>query len=182
MNVCEDCVLRLFNKRHHNLQGIGNPFMGKLIILPDIDYNAYKSGDMSFSKQVDIINQHTSFTGGLSETYILPLIRCSETIGCEATEDVVKRCLTYLSQDFATYNFRHIMLCGSSVFRFLNGNISNLDNKIVVSSDNRLYYSNYSPLIKYVNNELFDKFVINLNRFLNSAFSEDYTGYEIIKL
>lgn len=40
-NPCDNCPLRLFNSKCHNLQGVGNPFMGKLIILPNVDYDAY---------------------------------------------------------------------------------------------------------------------------------------------
>lgn len=55
MNYCEDCVIRLFNNKHYNLQGIGNPYFGNCIIVPNVDYNAYKKGSMEFSKQVEII-------------------------------------------------------------------------------------------------------------------------------
>ena len=46
MNYCEDCVIRLFNTKHYNLQGIGNPYFGNCIIVPNVDYNAYKKGGM----------------------------------------------------------------------------------------------------------------------------------------
>lgn len=182
MSVCEQCALRLFNKKCHNLQGIGNPFMGKLIILPNVDYDAYKGKDMSFSKQVEIITQHTSFTGVLTETYILPLIRCNENISCDITEDIVYNCQTYLKQDFITYNFKHIMVCGNAVKRFFNSSIENLKDKIIISKNNRIYYFNYNPLIKFVDKDKFKEFVVNVDKFFNSSSNEDYTNYEIVNL
>lgn len=182
INPCDNCPLRLFNKKCHNLQGVGNPFMGKLIILPNVDYDAYQKKDMSFSKQIEIITQHIPFTGGLSETYIVPLIRCNEDIACDINEDIIRCCQTYLKRDFIKYNFRHILLCGSAVNRFLNSSISKLKDSIVVSKNNRLYYSNYSPFIKYIDNNKFDEFVNNTVRFLNSALNQDYSDYNIIKV
>lgn len=181
MNYCEQCALRLFNKKCHNLQGIGNPFNGKLIILPNVDYDAYKAKDMNFSKQVEVILSDISFTGVLTEVYILPLIRCNESIGCDITEDILIRCQQYLKEDFKTYNFKHIMLCGSAVDRFLHSSISKLKDKIVISANNRFYYSNYSPLIKFIDKERYKEFILNVDKFINSAMYEDYSNYEIIK-
>lgn len=42
MDVCKDCPMRLFNIKHHNLQGIGNPYFGICIVIPNVDYDAYK--------------------------------------------------------------------------------------------------------------------------------------------
>ena len=55
MDVCSECPIRLFNNKHYNLQGIGNPYFGNCIVVPNVDYNAYKNGSMGFSNQVKII-------------------------------------------------------------------------------------------------------------------------------
>lgn len=182
INPCDNCPLRLFNSKCHNLQGVGNPFMGKLIILPNVDYDAYKHKDMSFSKQVEVLMQHISFTGELAETYIVPLIRCNESLGCDINDDIIRNCQRYLAEDVKTYDFKHIMLCGSAVERFLHGSIYRLTDSIVVSGNNRRYYSNYSPLIKYVDKDKFNTFIIKVNDFLYSASNKDYSKYNIIKL
>ena len=182
INHCDNCPLRLFNKKCHNLQGVGNPFTGKLIILPNVDYDAYKQQDMSFSKQVEIITQHISSTGEQAETYILPLIRCNESLGYEVTEDIIIRCQEYLKQDFKIYDFKHIMLCGSAVNRFLHKSVKDLLDTIIVSSNNKLYYSNYSPLIKYVDKDKYDIFIHKLNEFIISSTYNDYGSYNMIKL
>ena len=44
MNICDDCPIRLFNSKHYNLQGIANPYFGNCIVVPNVDYNAYKKG------------------------------------------------------------------------------------------------------------------------------------------
>ena len=56
MNVCDQCPLRLFNNRGHNINGIGNIWSGSALVLPNVDIPAYKKQDMSFSSQVGIIN------------------------------------------------------------------------------------------------------------------------------
>ena len=50
MDVCSDCALRLFNTKHHNLQGIGNPYFGICIVIPNVDYDAYKKGNIGYSE------------------------------------------------------------------------------------------------------------------------------------
>jgi hypothetical protein len=181
-NPCDNCPLRLFNNKCHNLQGVGNPFMGKLIILPNVDYDAYKHKDMSFSKQVEVLMQNISFTGELADTYIVPLIRCNESLGCDINDDIIRNCQRYLAEDVKTYDFKHIMLCGSSVERFLHGSIYRLIDSIVVSGNNRRYYSNYSPLIKYVDESKFKTFVEKVDDFLYSATNNDYSKYDIVNL
>ena len=181
-NPCEECPLRLFNSKCHNLQGVGNPFMGKLIILPNVDYDAYKHRNMSFSKQVEVLMQHISFTGELADTYIVPLIRCNESLGGDINDDIIRNCQYYLAKDFKTYDFKHIMLCGSAVDRFLHSSIHSLINSIVISNNNRKYYSNYSPLIKYVDENKFEIFVSKVDDFLYSTSNNDYSKYNIINL
>lgn len=182
INPCDNCPLRLFNSKCHNLQGVGNPFMGKLIILPNVDYDAYKHKDMSFSKQVEVLMQHITFTGELAETYIVPLIRCNESLGCDINDDIIRNCQRYLAEDVKTYDFKHIMLCGSAVDRFLHTSINSVLNSIIVSNNKRLYYANYSPLIKYVDKDKFNIFITKVNDFLYSASNKDYSKYNIIKL
>lgn len=65
MDVCEDCPMRLFNIKHHNLQGIGNPYFGICIVIPNVDYDAYKKGNIGYSNQVEIIKSIISSTGSL---------------------------------------------------------------------------------------------------------------------
>lgn len=182
INPCNNCPLRLFNSKCNNLQGVGNPFMGKLIILPNVDYDAYKHKDMNFSKQVEVLTQHITFTGELAETYIVPLIRCNESLGCDINDDIIHNCQYYLAKDFKTYDFKHIMLCGSAVDRFLHTSINSVLNSIIVSNNNRFYYVNYSPLIKYVDKDKFNTFITKVNDFLYSASNKDYSKYNIIKL
>ena len=72
------------------------------------------------------------------------------------------------------------MLCGITVNRFLHRSINELKDKIVVSSNNRFYYSNYSPFIKYIDDDKYNEFIDNLIKFINSSVYEDYSGYQLI--
>ena len=56
-NICDSCALRLFNDKCHCLEGVGNPNYGTLIVVPNVDYNAYKNKGMTFSKYVEIIKK-----------------------------------------------------------------------------------------------------------------------------
>lgn len=182
MNYCEDCVIRLFNNKHYNLQGIGNPYFGNCIIVPNVDYNAYKKGGMEFSKQVEIIKSLISSTGELDDLYVLPLIRCNEYISCELNEDSYLKCIGYLVEDMKKYQFKNIMLLGSAGRRFLNCNISDYFDTIFVSINNRRYWVNYSPLINYTDSDKYEIFKSNLIRWYNSIKNNDFTNYKILNI
>lgn len=182
MNYCEDCVIRLFNTKHYNLQGIGNPYFGNCIIVPNVDYNAYKKGGMEFSKQVEIIKSIISSTGELDDLYVLPLIRCNEYVSCELNEDSYLKCIGYLIEDMKKYQFKNIMLLGSAGRRFLNCNISDYFDTIFISINNRRYWVNYSPLITYTDSNKYEIFKSNLIRWYNSIKNNDFTNYKILNI
>lgn len=185
MLVCENCPMRLFNTKNYNLKGIGNPHYGICIVIPNVDYQAYKKGSIGFSKQVeiikDIISSSSSSTGEL-DLFIVPLIRCNETISCELTDDIYYRCITHFANDIYKYNFKYIMLLGDAGRKFLNVSIKdNLDN-IFISSHNRCYIVNYSPLVKYIDDTKFEDFKSHLLKWYNSIRSKYFTNYNFIKL
>lgn len=182
MNYCEDCVIRLFNTKHYNLQGIGNPYFGNCIIVPNVDYNAYKKGGMEFSKQVEIIKSLISSTGELDDLYVLPLIRCNEYVSCELNEYSYLKCIGYLIEDMKKYQFKNIMLLGSAGRRFLNCNISDYFDTIFVSVNNRRYWVNYSPLINYTDFDKYETFKSNLIRWYNSIKNNDFSNYKILNI
>lgn len=182
MNYCEDCVIRLFNNKHYNLQGIGNPYFGNCIIVPNVDYNAYKKGGMEFSKQVEIIKSLISSTGELDDLYVLPLIRCNEYISCELNEDSYLKCIGYLVEDMKKYQFKNIMLLGSAGRRFLNCNISDYFDTIFISVNNRRYWVNYSPLINYTDSNKYEIFKSNLIKWYNSIKNNDFTNYKFLNI
>lgn len=184
MNPCENCALRLFNTKHHKLDGVGNPYFGNLIVVPNVDYTAYKKGNMSFSTQVEIIKEIiSSSTGELDNLFILPLIRCSENLGCKINEDIIKNCLYYYYQDVRKYNFKHILLLGKAGGQFIDGEIKNyLDTVIVNINNGKCFNINYSPLVKYTNDELFIKFKHYLIKWYNYAVKGYYSYNNIIHI
>lgn len=186
MNICEDCPMRLFNNKHYNLQGTGNPYFGNCIVVPNVDYNAYKKGSMGFSNQVEIIKEslHLSTGGvdGLEGLYIVPLIRCNESISCELDDVSYNRCLRHFANDVRKYNFKNILLLGDAARRFLNCDIFDNLNNLIISSNNRFYNVNYSPLIKYVNEEKFATFETYLRKWYSCCITQNFNTYNIIKL
>lgn len=182
MSVCDDCPMRLFNTKHYNLRGVGNPYFGKCIVIPNVDYDAYKKGDIGFSKQVEIIKSIISFTGELDDIYVVPFIRCNETISCELNDDIYNRCLTNFANDIRKYQFNDIMLLGEAGRRFLSCDINSYLDTILVSKNNRRYVVNYSPLIKYTDENKFEVFKSHLLKWYNAVTKRYYEGYEVKRI
>lgn len=163
-SVCEGCALRLYNTKSYNLQGVGNPFSGNCIVVPNVDYKAYKGKSMSFSSQIEIIKEVLIPLTGEEElnSFVVPLIRCNEQISCELDNITYTRCLQYFSSDVLKYDFKNILLLGTAARRFLNCNITEYLNSVMVSERGRRYFVNYSPLVKYSDDKLFETFKIKL--------------------
>lgn len=176
-NICELCPLRLYNVKGHNISGIGNALYGNCIVIPNVDYPAYKEQDMSFSNQVKIITDILSSTGELDNVYIVPLIRCNENISCQVNNDVINRCLSHFIDDIKQYNFNKILLLGNAARRFLNCDITDNLNIMFVSNNRRCYGVNYSPLIKYTNEEKFNVFKDKLIHWYNCVINNKFSGY-----
>ena len=115
MSPCDSCALRLFNDKCHCLEGVGNPNYGTLIVVPNVDYNAYKNKGMTFSKYVEIINEVLSpSTGGLEEYYVTPLIRCKLYDECPIDRRMIINCSAHTFKDIHKYNFTKILLLGKA--------------------------------------------------------------------
>ena len=181
-DVCTGCAMRLFNTKHYNLQGIGNPYFGKCIVIPNVDYIAYKKGDIGFSKQVEIIKSIISSTGELTDIFSVPFIRCNETISCELNDDIYRRCLTNFANDVKKYDFQDILLLGEAGRRFFTCDINQYLDTIIISSNNRRYCVNYSPLVKYIDDNKFEIFKSHLLKWYHSVNNKTYNGYEILRV
>lgn len=189
MNICDSCPMRLFNEKHYNLQGIGNPFLGKVIVIPNVDYDAYKLGDMSYSHQVSLIQEvledrliyHHSSTGvELFNLYILPLVRCNEVVSSGLDNASYHRCLQLFAEDVKKYDFQDILLLGEAARRFLSVDaLKPYLNNLFVSKNKRRYAVNYSPLIKHTGEYHYDIFKDNLIKWFNFTIEHDYSQYDI---
>lgn len=183
MNVCEDCPMRLFNDgKQYNLQGIGNPHFGRIIVIPNVDYAAYQHKSIGFSEQVKIIEEVLISSTGVLDIleclYIVPLIRCCDKLGCELTDDIYNKCIINLAEDFKHYNPKNIMLLGEAGKKFLNCNIKGYTNHVFISQHKRNYFINYSPLVKYTNEQLYEEFKTNIIKWFNSCITGVY-DYQI---
>lgn len=180
VNICDDCALRLYNTKSYNLQGVGNPYKGNVIVVPNVDYKAYKGKSMDFSTQVEIIEDVLHLSTGVEESnfYVVPLIRCNEQISCEVDDATYNKCLQYFAQDVRKYNFKNILLLGNAARRFLNINIHEYLNTIIVSKNQRRYFVNYSPFIKNIDEDMFNIFKDNLIKW-NAAINTEMYDYNI---
>lgn len=179
---CNNCALRLFNNKGYNLQGKGMTFYGNGIVIPNVDYNAYKKQNIDFSNQVEIISDCVLFSTGedvLDAFYITPFIKCKENKQCLVNNDIINNCINYLSNEIVSYNLQKILLLGSCGKRIFNINIEDYMDTIIVCK-NRLYFFNYAPGIKYFDDDKYDKFCRNLNHYINSCRSMDFSKYKII--
>ncbi len=182
-NPCEQCALRLFNNKCHNLKGVGNPIYGKIIVVPNVDYLAYKNKCMSFSKYVEIINEvlHSS-TGGIDDYFIVPIIRCSIVDKCPLTEDIIKRCLIHTIKDINNTNAIKILLLGDAARYYLGiSDISTYTNTLFISKERNIrgYAVSYSPFVKYTDSTKYNEFCDNLLKWYNACKDNKYNGYEI---
>ena len=186
MDICEDCPIRLFNNKHYNLHGVGNPYFGNCIVVPNVDYSAYKKGSMGFSEQVKIIKEVLNLATGeqdnLYDIYIVPLIRCNESISCELDDASYYRCLRYFVEDVRKYQFKRILLLGDAGRKFLNCDITENLDTLMVSTNKRFYNINYSPLIKYKDNDKFFMFETYLIRWYNWCKSQISTYDKVIRI
>lgn len=182
-NVCENCALRLYNTKSYNLHGVGNPFSGNCIVVPNVDYKAYKGKSMSFSSQVEVIKEVLIPLTGEEEpnSFIVPLIRCNEQISCELDNITYTRCLQYFASDVLKYDFKNILLLGTAARRFLNCNITEYLDTVMVSEKGRRYFVNYSPLVKYSDDKLFETFKEKLIHWYKCV-SNDMFDYNFILL
>ena len=175
-NNCQECALRLFNKKGYCISGCGNPLSGRMIVVPNVDYKAYKNVNLSFGSQVDIIKEYVD----INDVYIVPLIRCNETISCDVNADIINRCLYYLGVDLIKYDITDVLLLGSAVVRFFGISIKEIINKLIISSRNRRYTGSYSPLIQFVNDDKFKEFVEHLQNWYISSKYNNFNNYEIM--
>lgn len=187
--ICTNCSLRLFNK-HYNLKGVGNPNSGNVIIIPNIDYNAYKHGSLAASEQVDIIKSvitesHISSTGGLlTNVFITPLLKCSDIPSSyPIDENVIKLCFNYIINDFKMYNFNNVLLCGAAANLMLNiSALSKYTDKCFISSNLRKYVVTYNPLIKHIDEDKFKTFKVHLEKWYASCIYNDFSLYETFNM
>lgn len=183
-NICNDCVLRLFNDKCYCLKGVGNPLYGKIIVVPNVDYDAYKNKGMTFSKYVEIINEALSpSTGGLNDYFIVPLIRCKLTDKCPLNNNIISRCIIHTIRDIVNTHAVKILLLGDAAKLFLSiTDISNKTDKLYITKDNgniRGYCVSYSPFVKYIDDNKYKEFCNHLIKWYNANKDNNYNGYEI---
>lgn len=181
--VCEGCPLGLFNTKCKCLSGVGNPMSGMIIVVPNVDYNAYKNRGMTFSKYVEIINEIIiPFTGGLEQLapFIVPLIRCKLDDKCPITKDIIRKCMLYTFNDIKRYNIKKIMLLGDAATN-LGFSVTNDNNKLCVI-DSFVYSTNYSPFIKFIDDNKYKEFCNRLIKWISANKDNNYNGMKIIKV
>ena len=181
--VCEDCPLGMFNTKCKCLSGVGNPMSGMIIVVPNVDYNAYKNRGMTFSKYVEIVKETiTSLTGGLEQLdpYIVPLIRCKLDDKCPVNENIIHRCMLHTFADIRMNAINKIMLLGSAANNF-GFDITKGKDKLYYIAP-YVYSTNYSPFIKFIDDNKYDEFRNRLVKWLTASKDNNYNGMEIIKL
>ena len=181
--VCDNCALGMFNIKCKCLHGVGNPMSGMIIVVPNVDYNAYKNKGMTFSKYVEIVKDAiTSSTGGLEQLdpFIVPLIRCKLDERCPINELITRRCMLHTFADIRVNNIKKIMLLGSAANDF------GFD---ITKGKDKLYYiapfvysTNYSPFIKFIDDNKYDEFRNRLVKWLTANKDNNYNEMEIVRI
>lgn len=184
MTPCDDCALRLFNDKCHCLNGVGNAWSGKMIVVPNVDYQAYKNKDMTFSKYVEVIKEVLSPSTGELDCYIVPLVRCKLNEKCPVDKHLIRRCGLYLFTEMRVYNINKILLLGQAADLLISDSISNNVNKIFIGNGtmNRGYSVSYSPLVKYIDDAKYKDFCNHLIKWYNADKYNNYDGFEIVRI
>lgn len=158
-NYCVDCPLKLLKCKHHKIQGIGNLFSQNIIVIPAIDYNAAKSGNLMDDKQVKEILSTLSSTGGvdglLSDVYIVPLIRCPESNEIPINKAVFEHCILYLYEEYEMSLPINIIFLGKTYKHIRFVDITFGDRNYVKFNAHNVYYTyTYSLLNTTHKNEV----------------------------
>lgn len=173
INVCDNCPLRLYNTKRHNFPGVGDMYSNVCILVPSVDYDAYKAKDFEQSEHVKIIKSIISPTGEL-DWYIAPYVRCYN-MGNTISIDIVNRCYEHFKE--IQSNFTDILVCGEVVnyIGFILRNV--VGSAVRLKSGVRLYF-NYSPLVKYADSDKFEVFKENLIKFRNAVTYKDASQFK----
>ena len=180
-SVCDDCALRLFNSKGHNIQGIGTALYGNMIVLPYIDKSAYKLQRLDYSKLVSILCDSSMGELPINYAYITSIIKCRETINLEMTDDIRNRCITYLTKEVIEFKPRTILCLGNAAHQLFNVPVSKLIDKIIVSNG-IIYFFNYSPGVAKYDADKFEEFKQHYAKYYGAIKNKNYYGYEIIKV
>lgn len=185
-NICNDCALRLFNTKGHNIHGVGNAHYGNMIIMAYVDKESYKAQNYSFSKGVQMLNNHCiSSTGELitNYCYITPAIKCKIPITFEIGNDIIKRCTYILCREITQYNIRLVMLIGSANKLFGCSPIGDINIVHVtrnLSKDGFIYYF-HLPNVFYGNptEELIKTFNDGFSNWYNAIKTFNFNNYKM---
>ena len=183
MNICEDCPLGLFITKCKCLSGVGNRMSGMIIIVPNVDYNAYKNKGMTFSKYVEIVKETIiSSTGGLEQLdpFIVPLIRCKLDERCPINERIVSKCALYTFADIRINNIKKIMLLGRAATSFGFDITKGKDKLYYVAPF--VYSTNYYPFIKFIDYNKYDEFRNLLVNWLTAHKDNNYNVMELVNI
>jgi len=184
MNNCEGCPLGMFSTKSKCLTGVGNPMSGKIIVVPNIDREAYKNESMSFSSYVDIITHLLIPSIGRIEEldcYIAPFIRCKLDEKCPITRDIASKCMQYTFAEITQYNIRKVMFMGSAAFYAKFPPTSQTKNLIYLMNGVG-YSTNYSPFVKYRDNMKYRDFCNRLTTWYSADKTNNYNGMQIIRV
>lgn len=181
--ICENCPLRLFNPDDKVcIEGTGDMYSDKLIVLPYIDKNASKYGIDNGMLFEDIKSVVDSSTGGYMEAnyYITSLIKCKESYKLNMTDDIISRCSMHLYKEISQLRPNYVFLFGNAVNRLLKSSIEENINRISIFGKT-LYFSNYNPSIHRYNTDKTDVVRNVFIKHLRAINYNDFKDYEIIK-
>lgn len=177
-SVCKDCALGLFNDKCCNLEGVGNTQSGTMIVVPNVDYDAYKNKSMEFSNYVDILKSILSSTGGIEQVFIVPLIRCKLNANCPITPSIARRCMLYTFRDIRIYNINKVMLLGDAN-RYMN--FANAEKEVIHIIGKIGYSVSYSPFVKFKDDAKYNELCNHLIQWINANKDNNYNGMKIIR-
>lgn len=180
-NVCQNCALRLFNPKGHNINGVGSHIFGNMIIMPYVDNKAYKYHNLQFADMVQQITDCIrSSTGGMVQDYcyITPFIKCKQSVRCPINEDIEHNCMQLLKEEFIKYNPRNILLLGSNISHYFLQDTINVDS-MFIDIRGRRWFTNYHPSIVNHDPDKAQLFEHGLSKWFNAVTNNIFDNYEV---
>lgn len=166
--------MRLLNDKVYNLQGVGNPMFGNVIIIPNVDYKAYRRKRLELGEYVKEIISTILPTGELSDVYITPLVHCKANRTYPVNNSILRNCSQILQYEFKKYNFKRVLILGSAVEQIMGLDLKKYAGKTIYYRQNNSFWTmTYSPLCKHSNATKYSEFKNHLTKWYNNVINKN---------
>ena len=177
---CTNCAYRIVvEKRYRCIQGIGNRYNKRIIVLPSLKY---KNKTIEDNTTYTFLNElYNRFYGKALATdyYITAFIKCPCDRNYPINRDILKQCVNYFIEEMNANDYNKIILLGNTG-EYLIDKKPNNSNIMYSFIDNRHVTCCYSPNLQNKNSNVIKLFVTKIRNTFDAFNSNDYSKFQII--